>query len=110
MKTTPNSALDTRILLLEEMLRLKKAQQFAASSEKHAHQIQLFDEAEVEVEIKALLEQLPEEESKTEPKTTKKRQRGFSDKLARERVELLLSDEEKAGASKVFFTKVKEEL
>ena len=30
--------------------------------------------------------------------------------LLRERIELTLSDEQKAGASKVFFTKVKEEL
>ncbi|MDF2415835.1 IS66 family transposase, partial [Aeromonas sp. 1HA1] len=45
------------------------------------------------------------------PKTPpKRRQRGFSDSLLRERIELTLSDEEKAGASKVFFTKVKEEL
>ena len=101
---------ENRILLLEEMLRLKKAQQFAASSEKHAHQIQLFDEAEIEAEIEALLEQLPEEVATTAPKVAKKRQRGFSDKLVRERIELTLSDEEKAGASKVFFTKVKEEL
>lgn len=101
---------DTRILLLEEMLRLKKAQQFAASSEKHVHQIQLFDEAEMEAEIEALLEQLPEEVATTAPKVAKKRQRGFSDTLVRERVELTLSDAEKVGASKVFFTKVKEEL
>jgi transposase len=100
---------DTRILLLEEMLRLKKVQQFAASSEKHVHQIQLFDEAEVDTEIEALLEQLPEETA-IAPKVAKKRQRGFSDTLVRERIELTLSDAEKVGASKVFFTKVKEEL
>jgi len=41
---------DRYIALLEEQLRLKKAQQFAASSEKLAYQIQLFDEAEMEVE------------------------------------------------------------
>ena len=38
------------------------------------------------------------------------RQRGFSAWLLRERIELTLSDEQKVGASKVFFTKVKEEL
>ncbi len=100
---------DTRILILEEMLRLKRVQQFAASSEKHADQVQLFDEAEMEAEIEALLEQLPEEIAIT-PKVAKKRQRGFSATLVRERIELTLSDEEKSGASKVFFTKVKEEL
>jgi len=39
-----------------------------------------------------------------------RRQRGFSDTLLRERIELRLSDEAKAGALKTFFTKVKEEL
>lgn len=103
---------DLYIQLLEERLRLKKAQQFAASSEKHSHQIHLFDEAEMEAELEALLEQLPEDvEPGTERKAAgKKRQRGFSDQLIRERIELTLSDEEKAGAAKVFFTKVKEEL
>jgi len=104
---------DTYIQLLEEKLRLQRAQQFAASSEKHAHQIHLFDEAEMEAEIEALLEQLPEEELEpTAPEAAKKkrRQRGFSDTLIRERIELTLSEEEKAGASKIFFTKVKEEL
>ncbi len=103
---------DRYIALLEEQLRLKKAQQFAASSEKHAHQIHLFDEAEMEAEIEALREQLPADlVEDTVPKATKqRRQRGFSDKLIRQRVELLLSEEEKAGAGKTFFTKVKEEL
>ncbi|WP_459874174.1 transposase, partial [Endothiovibrio diazotrophicus] len=35
---------------------------------------------------------------------------GFSEKLPRVRIELPLSEEEKAGASSTFFTKVKEEL
>ncbi len=102
---------DTYIQLLEEKLRLKQAQQFTASSEKHAHQIHLFDEAELEAELEALLEQLPDEVEVAAPKAAKqRRQRGFSDTLVRERIELTLSEEEKAGASKVFFTKVKEEL
>lgn len=100
------------IQLLEELLRLKQLQKFAASSEKSAHQYQLFDEAELEAEIDTLREQLPDdmaEEASSRP-SRQRRQRGFSDKLLRERIELTLSEEEKAGASKVFFTKVKEEL
>ncbi|WP_156294596.1 IS66 family transposase [Serratia oryzae] len=102
---------DQYILLLEEKLRLKRAQQFAASSERHAEQISLFDEAEMEVALEALEVQLPEDVPET-PSSSKKatRQRGFSDSLLRERVELCLSDEEKAGASSTFFSKVKEEL
>ena len=103
---------DHTIQVLEELLRLKRIQQFCASSEKSAHQIQLFDEAELEVEIDALRDQLPEDvvEEDAPPAARKRRQRGFSDTLLRERIELALSDEEKVGASKTFFTKVKEEL
>ncbi len=101
---------DSHILLLEELLRLRKIQRFAASSEQ-LHQLQLFDEAQMEADIDALLTQLPDELPQTsEPKAKTHRQRGFSASLLRERIELTLSDEQKAGASKVFFTKVKEEL
>lgn len=103
---------DAYIDILEELLRLKRLQQFAASSEKLAHQIHLFDETELEAEIEALRDQLPEDLQETDaPQTARKRrQRGFSASLSRERIELALSDDEKAGASKTFFTKVKEEL
>ena len=103
---------DNYIAILEELLRHKKIQQFAASSEKQPNQILLFDEAELEIEIDELREELPEdvEEADAPRRSRKRRQRGFSDTLLRERIELTLSDEEKAGATKTFFTKVKEEL
>jgi hypothetical protein len=40
----------------------------------------------------------------------KTRKRGFSDALARLQIHLRLTDDEKQGATKTFFTKVKEEL
>jgi len=103
---------DHTIQILEELLRWKRIQQFGASSEKSARQIHLFDEAELEAEIDVLRDQLPDDvvEEEAPPASRKRRQRGFSDKLLRERIELTLSDEEKVGASKTFFTKVKEEL
>jgi transposase len=103
---------DQYIQILEELLRWKRVQQFGASSEKSKHQIHLFDEAELEAEIDDLRDQLPDDvkEEEAPPAPRKRRQRGFSDKLPRERIELTLSDEDKAGASKTFFTKVKEEL
>lgn len=103
---------DNYIQILEELLRWKRMQQFAASSEKQPHQVHLFDEAEMEAEIDLLRDQLPDdvEEADVPKASRQRRQRGFSDKLLRERIELTLSAEEKAGASKVFFTKVKEEL
>ncbi len=97
-----------RIDLLEEYLRLATVQKYGASSEKLAFQSDLFDEVEIEVALSELEEQLPEEDRVRPQK--KKRKRGFSDKLQRVQIHLTLSDEEKDGATKTFFTKVKEEL
>jgi transposase len=105
---------DNRILLLEELLRLRKIQKFAASSEKMSFQVSLFDEAELESTIEDLMDQAADEiddETDThKPAEKKTRKRGFSASLERVRIELALSDEEKAGAESSFFTKVKEEL
>lgn len=104
-----------RILLLEEAIRLYKARKFAASSEKSTFQMSLFDEAEVEVELDELLDKLPEDKDegsdlKQLRKERKPRNRVFSKALPRKRIELLLSEVEKQGASTTFFSKVKEEL
>ena len=93
--------------LLEEKLRLSRLQRFGASSEKLSFQVDFFDEAELEVALSDLEAQLPEDPS---PKKPRRKRKGFSDQLPRIRVELVLTDEEKAGATKTFFTKVKEEL
>ncbi len=97
------------VKLLEEQLRLAKQQRFGASSEKLAFQGDFFDEAELEQSLSDVEQQLtdagePPAKPKRKPRT------GFSDKLPRVRVELTLSEDEKAGASRTFFTKVKEEL
>ncbi len=94
--------------LMEEKLRLAKLQRFGVSSEKHPFQVDFFDEAELEIALSDLEQQLPEDQSP--PKRARKQRAGFSDKLPRVRVELSLSEEEKQGAVKTFFTKVKEEL
>jgi len=93
--------------LMEEQLRLAKQQRFGSSSEKQAFQVDFFDEAELEVALSEIEAQLPEE---SPPRKPRKKREGFSDKLPRVRVDLLLSDEEKSGASHTFFSKVKEEL
>lgn len=102
---------DNLIRLLEEQLRLARIQRFAATSEKHAVQFDLFDEAELAAAIDELADQIdPDTEDDSKQPRANKRQRGFSDKLKRIRIELPLSDDEKAGAQRTFFTKVKEEL
>lgn len=99
-----------RIALIEEYLRLAKVQRFGASSEKLPFQADIFDEAELEVALGDLEAQLPDDEEVVRKTRPRKRQRGFSDDLRRVQVHLTLSDEEKEGATKTFFTKVKEEL
>ncbi|HKM26894.1 MAG TPA: IS66 family transposase [Thiopseudomonas sp.] len=104
-----------RIELLEEINRLLKAQKFSASSEKSKFQLNLFDETELEVLLDELLDALPETPDEGEGivlqrKERQTRERGFSAHLVRERIEHKLTELEKAGADKTFFTKVKEEL
>ena len=72
---------DNYIQILEELLRWKRTQQFAASSEKQPHQVHLFDEAEMEAEIERLRDQLPDDlEEADAPKASRqRRQRGFVD-------------------------------
>lgn len=105
---------DKQIQLLEELLRLRKIQKFTASSEKLAFQVSLFDEAELESLISDLTDQLPEDmveqSTDNEQPAKRTRKRGFSANLERLRIELNLSEAEKAGAQNTFFTKVKEEL
>ncbi|MFD1007011.1 IS66 family transposase [Oceanisphaera ostreae] len=109
------NAAHRRIELLEEMNRLLKTQKFSASSEKSTFQLNLFDEAELETQLDELFDVLPEtreegEEITQQRKARQTRQRGFSANLVRERIEHTLTELEKAGADKTFFTKVKEEL
>ena len=96
---------------LDEQLNLSKVQKFSASSEKFAYQTDLFDEVELEQAIADINAPLPDElltEATVAAKKTRKR--GFSPSLTRVRVELTLTDVEKTGAARTFFTKVKEEL
>ncbi len=69
------------IKLLEEQLRLAHIRKFAASSEKLSLQIGLFDEAELELSLAELDEQIAEEKTpaRARPKTVKGRGRGGQD-------------------------------
>jgi len=93
--------------LLEEQLRLARQRRFGSSSERQPFQGDFFDEAELEVALSDVEDQLPDD---APAKPARKKREGFSDKLPRVQIHLPLSDEEKVGASKTFFTKVKEEL
>lgn len=100
---------DQYIRILEERLRLETIRKFLSSSEKNPFQVDLFDEAELDVALSEIDAQLPEEEQVRKPhKTTC--QRRFAEKIPRVRIELPLDKADKVGAERTFFSKVKEEL
>ncbi len=108
-----NAELRKHIQLLEEQLRLAQLRKFGARSEKRPFQGELFDEAELEISLEEVEKELAEAETEAEPKKPRKRRTkadGFDENLPRIQVRLTLDEEEKAGASKTFFSKVKEEL
>ena len=99
---------EKRIKILEEALRLARHKRFAPSSEQTHAQECLFDEAEA---IDEAVE--PESESASQQTKSQKKKTGrkpFSKTIPRTPVFINLSDEEKAGAIDVFYTKVREEL
>lgn len=103
-------ALQKLLALKEEQLRLARQRRFGASSEKVAFQGDFFDEAELEQALSDVEQQLSEAGEPHPSTPVRKKREGFSDKLPRVRVDLPLSEADKAGASRTFFTKVKEEL
>jgi len=105
-----NTELQKRLRLLEEELRLARLSRFAARSEKSPWQGDLFDEAELEVSLEAVSEEVAELEGDEPKKAPRRRSDGFDENLPRIQVRLALDEEQKAGASRTFFSKVKEEL
>ena len=104
-----NAELQKQIHLLEEQLRLARLRKFAARSEKLPFQGELFDEAELEVSLEEVEKALAEAEP-TKPRKRRTKADGFDENLPRIQVRLTLDEQEKAGADKTFFSKVKEEL
>lgn len=104
-----------RIAVLEEYLRLARAQRFGPSSEKSALQqemvfndVEAYEQIDEEQQAQQALEEL---KALTDTGPTKKPgHKGLSKNLPRVQVRLELSEEEKQGAVETFFTVVKEEL
>ena len=107
-----------QIEVLKEALILSRVKRFTRSSEQSDGQYSLFDEAEMEVyeqehdsedsSISSNSDDSKKDKDKDKKKTTGRKP--FSKDIPRVPVYLDLTEEEKAGASKVFYTKVKEEL
>ena len=110
IKAETNTALIAEVDKLNELLRLATLRKFAASSEKSAYQIDLFDEAELEGSLDDLNQQVDALEEAPKQKQKQSRKRGFAENLPRKQVHISLTDAEKQGAERTFFSKVKEEL
>lgn len=98
-----------RIDILEEYLRLAKAQRFGASSEQTPpEQGHLFNEAEALAEP----EQTAPDQSEGNDDDNKKKtgRKPFAKNIPRHQVFAYLTDDEKKGAIDTFFVKVREEL
>ena len=98
---------ERRIKILEEGLRLARIKRFSPSSEKTDAQEEMFDEAEQEADNDVLAGETQPADPKKKAKTGRK---PFSKNIPRVPVFIDLTDEEKEGAIKLFYTKVKEEL
>lgn len=94
-----------KIETLQEQLRLAIARRFGKSSEKSdPNQCELFNEAELLAEQpEPVLEAEETDDDSDKPKKKKPGRKGLNPDLPRERVEHLLSDEERAGAVETFF-------
>ena len=101
----------SRIITLEEYLRLSRANRFGRSSEKNDRQGELFNEAEL---LSDSGDQIDALEQASEPEQQKKKRKtgnkGLSPSLPRVQVHLELTEEEKQGAINTFYVLVKEEL
>ena len=109
-KNTLVSEQQRRIAVLEEYLRLQKQKRFGRSSEQTSGQLEIFNEAEFEVEFAPEDDadiKIPQESPNRKKKPGRK---PIAKDLPRVRIELSLTDEDKAGASSTFFALAREEV
>ena len=109
-KSTVIQQQQARIQLLEEKLRLKLVEQYAASSEVNPMQQRLFNDVEQaadKAEAEAAKKAQRGDKKSTEPRS---KRTGLNPDIPRVQQRALLSDEEREGAIDTFFVTVKEEL
>ena len=103
-----------RIDVLEELLRSKQVERFAASSEVNPLQARLFNDVEAALDEDAASESIDDQQpSKADEKAQKKprpKRKGLNPDIPRVQHRLLLSDEQRENALDTFFVTVKEEL
>jgi len=96
-----------RIAILEEQLRLNKAQRFGPSSETDPVQPDFFIDPD---SVDEMSDSAKEDDAPKKPKKPANRKKGLNPAIAREQQRVYLSDEQREGAVSTFFESVKEEL
>ena len=107
-----------RIAVLEEQLRAKQIERFAASSESNPLQARLFNEVEQQADEADKTDKTGDNDAATDDddraapdfKKPRPKRKGLNPNIPRVQQRLLLSDEQRAGAIDTFFETVKEEL
>ena len=96
-----------RIAILEEQLRLNKAQRFGPSSETAPKQPDFFIDPD---SVDEMSDSPAKDEDPKKKKKRSNRKKGLNPAIAREQQRVYLSDEQREGAVSTFFESVKEEL
>ena len=103
-----------RIAVLEEQLRAKQIERFAASSESNPLQARLFNEVEQQADEADKTDSndsaTDDDSAAQESIKPRPKRKGLNPNIPRVQHRLLLSDEQRAGAIDTFFETVKEEL
>lgn len=101
------SSQQARIAILEEQLRLNRAQRFGPSSETNPAQPDFFIDPD---SIDEMTDAPEEDPAPNKPKNRPNRKKGLNPAIPREQHRIFLSDEQREGAVSTFFESVKEEL
>ncbi len=101
------SSQKARIAILEEQLRLNRAQRFGPSSETNPLQPDFFIDPD---SIDEMTDPPEEDPAPKKPKKPPNRKKGLNPAIPREQQRIFLSDEQREGAVSTFFESVKEEL
>ena len=96
-----------RIAILEEQLRLSKAQRFGPSSETDPVQPDFFIDSNA---VDEMSDSPNKDDDEKKKKKRSNRKKGFNPAIPRDQHHVYLSDEQREGAVSTFFESVKEEL
>lgn len=99
-----------RIAVLEEKLRLKTIERYAANSESRPQQDRLFNDVEQASDEAEAADKKDASDSNDKPKKPRSKRKALNPEIPRVQQHHCLTDEQREGAIDTFFVSVKEEL